>query len=287
MMNRGIQGEDIFPDDRAKIYFLTIMEEKSRNLKIRILTYCLMDNHYHLILQNTSGRLSEFMRQLNGEYGIYYRKRKGGKGYVFQNRFKSTLIQEDKYLKMGIIYVLLNPVRGGIVKFPWEYRWTSINEYYTGRASSFVDNRFVEGLFGTRKDFERLLVEWIGDNLPIRHTRFGDILGEENFINEAIRRFNRRKDNGISKRMRQDDYLFKSERDVIKEFEDRYGVKIGEINLYDKQGKALRDELLVLLKDEAGLTYSKIIDYPLFQSLKYSSLGQIYRRTKKKMKKEC
>lgn len=139
VMNRGIQGEEIFSDGRAKVYFLEIMEEKSENLKMRIFAYCLMDNHYHLILRNSSGRLSEFMKQLNGQYGIYYRKKKGGRGYVFQNRFKSTLIQKDKYLKMAILYVLLNPVRGRIVEFPWQYRWSRIGEYCRQEKSLFSE----------------------------------------------------------------------------------------------------------------------------------------------------
>jgi len=285
VMNRGIQGEKIFLDDRAKVYFLESMEEKLQNLKIRVFAYCLMDNHYHLILQNSSGRLSEFMKQLNGQYGIYYRKRKGGKGYVFQNRFKSTLIQEDKYLKMAILYVLLNPARGGVVKFPSEYRWSSIREYYAGENCLFVDNRFVEELFGERDDLERQLVEWSGSDLPIRHTRHGDILGEDRFIREAIKKFDRRKSKGRSRRMRQDDYQFKSAIQVISEFEDKRGVKIEGINLDSHQGKALRGELLVMLKDEAGLTYLQVIEYPLFQSLKYASLGQLYKRIKEKMRK--
>ena len=286
VMNRGIRGEEIFPDDRAKLYFLKTIEEKTRDLKIKIFAYCLMDNHYHLILQNSSGRLSEFMKQLNGQYAIYYRKRKGGRGYVFQNRFKSTLIQEDRYLKMTILYVLLNPVRGEIARFPWEYRWSSIGEYYTGEDSLFVDNEFVEGLFKTREDLKKLLIEWTGDDLPIRRTRFGDILGEDRFIKQSIKKFDRRKRECTSYKMRRDECSFKSIKDVIKEFEDKRGVRIGEIKLNNHQGKALRAELLVSLKDEAGLTYSKIIQHPLFQLLKYSSLGQLYKRTKARMEEE-
>ena len=285
VMNRGIQGEKIFLDDRAKVYFLESMEEKLQNLKIRVFAYCLMDNHYHLILQNSSGKLSEFMKQLNGQYGIYYRKRIGGKGYVFQNRFKSTLIQEDKYLKMAILYVLLNPVRSGVVKFTWAYRWSSISEYYTGENSLFVDNNFVEKLFETKDDLAQLLVEWTDSDLPIRHTRLGDILGEDIFVKEAIKKFDRRKSKGRSRRMRKEDYLFKSALQVISEFEDKRGVKIEGINLDSHQGEALRGELLVMLKDEAGLTYLQVIEYPLFQSLKYASLGQLYKRTKEKMRK--
>jgi len=131
-MNRGVRGEDIFLDNRGKDYFLSILKEKSKKLRIKLLAYCIMNNHYHQILQNTSDRLSSFMKQLNSQYGIYYRKKEGGKGYVFQGRYKSILIQEDRYLDMAIIYVLLSPVRAGRVSDPYNYRWSSIQDYFSG-----------------------------------------------------------------------------------------------------------------------------------------------------------
>ena len=62
------------------------------------------------------------MRQLNGQYGINYRKKKGGRGYVFQDRYKSALIQDDPYLPMSIVYVILNPLRAGLVDNPYDYK---------------------------------------------------------------------------------------------------------------------------------------------------------------------
>jgi len=70
-----------------------------------------MDNHYHLVLDNSSGKMSEYFKRLNGQYGMYYRKITGGKGYVFQGRFNSTLIEKDAYLLHSIAYLLRNPVR--------------------------------------------------------------------------------------------------------------------------------------------------------------------------------
>ena len=64
VMNRGIEGKNIFPDNTAKQYFLNILYDKSRNLKIRLLSHCVMDSHYHLTLQNSSGRLSDFMEDV-------------------------------------------------------------------------------------------------------------------------------------------------------------------------------------------------------------------------------
>ncbi|MCK4420211.1 transposase [candidate division WOR-3 bacterium] len=286
VMNKGIEGKDIFFDENAIVYFLESMKEKSNKLKMRILAYCIMPNHFHLIVQNSSGKLSAFMKQLNGQYGMYYRKKKGGRGHVFQGRFKSTLIQEDTYMRMVIIYVLLNPVRKGIVSAPRGYRWSSIGEYYSEEDSPFVDNKFLEGMFNSEEEMYKLLNEWKQKDLPIRKTRIGDILGEDVFIKESIKRFDRRRKRTKSRNMRLGDYRFRSFEEIIKEFEEEKGIKLNKISLNTHKGKQLRGELLVLLKDEGGLTYSEIVRTPVFQSLKYSSLGKLYKRALKRMKKE-
>jgi REP element-mobilizing transposase RayT len=284
VMNRGIEGKDIFFDENAIFYFLESMKEKSNKLKMRILAYCIMPNHFHLIVQNSSGKLSAFMKQLNGQYGMYYRKRKGGKGHVFQGRFKSTLIQEDAYMRMVIIYVLLNPVQKGIVRDPRAYRWSSIGEYYKEEDSPFVDNKFVEGMLSSEEEMYKLLNEWRQKDLPIRKTRIGDILGEDVFIKESIKRFDRRRKRTRSRNMRLGDYRFRSFEEIIKEFEEEKGIKLNKISLNTHKGKQLRGELLVLLRDEGGLTYREIVENPIFQSLKYSSLGKLYKRALEKRK---
>jgi REP element-mobilizing transposase RayT len=77
-MNRGHGGEKIFSGPDLKKKFIEILSETSRKLKIGNIAYCLLDNHYHLVAENSSGRLSEFFNQLNGRYGIHYRKKMGG-----------------------------------------------------------------------------------------------------------------------------------------------------------------------------------------------------------------
>ncbi len=279
-MNRSIRGEKIFFDNKSRAHFIALLEEKIDLLKQRVLAYCLMDTHYHLILQNTSGRLSDFMGQLNGQFGMYFRKRVGGAGYVFQSRFKSTLIQEDRYLQMAIIYVLLNPVRKTWVTSPWEYEWSSIGEYFKGVDSRLVDNRFVEELFETKANMKERLAEWVNIELPVSDTRFGEVVGDGDFVDSAVKRFDPRKEVGKSDGSEMDDRKFEDAARLIKCFEAEKGLKIEEIDTGNHQGKALRAELLVLLKDKAGLTYSEIVTLPLFGSLKYSSLGKLYRRAK-------
>jgi putative transposase len=282
VMNRGHGGEGIFPDSGAKTYLLDVLERRSVALRMRIFTYCVMDNHYHLILQNSSGRLSEFMKHLNGEYGAYYRRRAGGSGYVFQGRYKSTLIQEDAYMIVAVVYALLNPVRAGVVRSPWRYDWSSIGEYFDDGSDTFLDSEFVEDLFGEKSVLKDLLREWRGRDLPVKRTRLGDVLGDERFIEAAMRRFDRRKRKLESRRMRRREYDFASVERTIRGFEKRERIQISKIDVKTRAGRLQRDKLLVLLKDEAGLPYSEIIKYAPFQSLKYSSLGHLYQKMKRK-----
>ncbi|MEA1912755.1 MAG: transposase [candidate division WOR-3 bacterium] len=283
VMNRGIEGKNIFLDNKSKEYFLKLLKEKRKILKVRILAYCVMDNHYHLVLQNSSGRLSDFMRQLNGQYGINYRKKNGGRGHVFQDRYKSTLIQEDPYLSMAVVYVLLNPVRAGIIKNPYEYRWSSIGEYFKENRDKIVDNKYVEHIFQSKEVFEELLGEWSGKELPIKKTRYGEIIGREDFEQDAIKKFDRRKGKGYSRRMRKEDYIFESPEEVIEKFEQEKGIKITGIRVDTFEGKNLRSELMVRLKDIAGLKYKEIMKYSPFRPLKYSSLGKLYKRAKDRL----
>lgn len=287
VMNRGDKGEDIFGKDTLKSQFLELVQEKSKIYKIKIFAYCIMDNHFHLVLQNTSGKISDMMRVLDGQYAINYRATgtRNERGYVFQGRYTSTLISDDRYLKMAIIYVLLNPTKANIVKNPYDYRWSSINEYFTNDISDIVDNNFVENIFGDKESFNNMLKEWSNkEDLPVKETRLGKILGDDRFMIDAIKKFNRREKRGESKRMREDKFEFETPDILIKRFEQKKGVKLNNIDYCSKEGKIIRYEILRILKEQGGLSYKEIIKYKPFENLKFSSLGQIYKRGKEKNK---
>lgn len=99
-----------------------------------------MKNHVHLILKSLNGeKLSKAMRGINQGYAQYYRWKYGGIGYLWQDRFKSFVIQEGKYLLECGRYIELNPVRAGIVKEPNEYPWTSYRYYAFGEQNTLLD----------------------------------------------------------------------------------------------------------------------------------------------------
>ena len=87
--------------------------------------YCLMTNHYHLVVETPDGNLSKGMRQLNGMYTQASNRRHHRIGHYFQGRFKGILVDKESYLLELTRYVVLNPVRAGMVKHPVEYEWSS------------------------------------------------------------------------------------------------------------------------------------------------------------------
>lgn len=284
LMNRGINGEPIFKAATDKECFTDLLDKFSKLLKVRILAYCLLDNHYHLVLQNTSGNMSEFAKRLNGNYGNYYRKMYGGRGYVFQSRYKSTAVQEDSYLIMSLLYLFLNPVRAGIVADPFSYHWSSIHELFNESMTvKICDTDFVESLFGCRETLVASLNDWKNRELPVDANRFGEFLGDHTFDGKCEQRFSRRKEKLPEKRKERKrifDQYFRSPGDVIREFEEEMGFRFGRTSRHSLEFKRLRGELLVRLKDTCGLKYFEIKCFPIFEDLKSSSMGQLYKRTK-------
>jgi putative transposase len=177
-VNRGHNRERILFGDESKKIFLNLLAEMSKKMKIRVLAYCLMDNHYHLVIQNSSGRMADFFKLLNGEYGIDYRRRHGGCGYVFHGRYKSTLIQDEGYLLMAISYVLGNPVRARLANDFLEYPWSSTTDYFKKDATTWLDGKLVEALYGTAEKMREHVRGWQGKKaeLPILHTELGPLL---------------------------------------------------------------------------------------------------------------
>jgi REP element-mobilizing transposase RayT len=282
-MNRGYDGNDIFAGNKNKSHFLDYLEDSANKMHIRLFAYCIMNNHYHLVLENSSGRMSDFLKLLNGQYGMYYRKMEGGKGYVFQSRFKSTLIENDAYLIQSIRYLLQNPVRAGIVEHADSYIWSSAHYYFSDQQQDIVDAEYVNQLFGNQTqlfgDFESA-----GNKaLPVRRTKHGEIMGSDAFMGIARQRHNRRtrpteQSPGIQ---RKDDQCFEPIEKVFREFKSIHGIEADNIDTTNWEGKRLRGELMVLLKEKAGLTYKDIGEFTAFSDLSFKSLSGLYRRSKK------
>lgn len=123
--SRGDRREPIFDDDQDRRSFLTTLEQVVNRFNWVCHAWCLMDNHYHLLIQTPDGNLSRGMRQLNGVYTQASNRRHGRVGHLFQGRFKAILVDGDAYLLELTRYVVLNPVRAGMVNNPADWPWSS------------------------------------------------------------------------------------------------------------------------------------------------------------------
>lgn len=142
--SRGDRREPIFEDDADRQAFVGIVALALNRFDACALAFCLMGNHYHLVLHTRQANLSALMRQINGVYTQAYNRRHAKVGHLFQGRFKAILVDRDAYLLEVCRYVDLNPVRAAIVADPAQWPWSSYRAH-TGltAAPSWLDTSAV------------------------------------------------------------------------------------------------------------------------------------------------
>ena len=123
--SRGDRREDIFFDDTDRAALLDVMAQGMARFDAQVLAYCLMGNHYHLVLHTRRANLSALMRHVNGVSTQAFNRRHGKVGHLYQGRFKAILVDREAYLLEVCRYVELNPVRAGMVTAPQDWAWSS------------------------------------------------------------------------------------------------------------------------------------------------------------------
>ena len=152
VMSRSIRKEKIYrtPPDREK--FLSYLGKATKLFSISIHTYCLMDTHYHLLVETPYANLGPAMQWINVSYAMFFNRRLGRHGHLFQGRYKAILIEADAYLKHLSRYIHLNPVRAKMVTRPGDYHWSSYCAYIGKKhAPEFLVTDKLLKQFGHRK----------------------------------------------------------------------------------------------------------------------------------------
>jgi REP element-mobilizing transposase RayT len=126
---RGINKQDIFEDDEDYEKFLQVVQQYKEKSVYQIYAYCLMGNHMHLLLKVGQEPLAQIMRRICGSYVYWYNWKYKRIGNLFQGRFKSEPVENDKYFLTVLRYIHQNPVKAGIEKDVVNYKWSSYNEY--------------------------------------------------------------------------------------------------------------------------------------------------------------
>jgi len=127
VINRGNGRSEIFHKPGDYEAFVDLIERAKARHELRVFAFCIMPNHFHMILQpSTTTVLSEFMQWLMTSHVRRYHSHYGGSGHIWQGRFKSFPIQRDEHLVAVLRYVLQNPVRAGLTKSAREWKWSSV-----------------------------------------------------------------------------------------------------------------------------------------------------------------
>jgi putative transposase len=245
--SRGNAKMPIFDDDGDRECFIDILDDAVKRFNWLVHAYCLMDNHYHLLVEAVDGILSKGMRHLNGVYTQGFNRRHDRVGHTFQGRFQSILVNRESHLLELCRYVVLNPVRAGIVKQVGQYRWSS----YRATAGleekpEFLTVDWILSQFDMKKAeahtaYREFVDAGIGGAPPWNELKGQSILGDREFeekLKPALRN-----------------------KSALKEISrvDRFALRPSLENIFlTMQGKMERNELIRKAHIDYGYTLSEI-----------------------------
>ena len=186
VMIRGNDRNDIFIDEEDKIKFIDIVCEKNKEKQFILYGFCIMDNHAHLVLNEDKDKLDKLMKRINTSYAYYFNKKYKRIGHVFQDRFKSETIDNDKHLLCAIRYIHNNPIKACMKENLYEYRWSSYNYYINRKCymKNMVEKDFVLKIFSKSEDRAiELFKEFSIQKNENKFIEFDDKINTESEIN--------------------------------------------------------------------------------------------------------
>lgn len=195
--SRGNERKSVFRSRRDREKFLQYLESASERYGAVIHVYCLMDNHYHLLVETPQGNLSQIMQHINGAYTTYFNVNRRRSGHLFQGRYKSILVQADAYALELSRYIHLNPVRAEMAARPDEYEWSSYISYSSDEekpgwlATDLILGHLHDQHSVAKQQYRSFVESLIGiaHRNPLSDALRSTILGTLDFVNEIRERF--------------------------------------------------------------------------------------------------
>jgi putative transposase len=189
--SRGDRRENIYETDEDRQGFLSLLARVCETYNWTCHAYCLMSNHYHLLVETPDANLSKGMRQLNGVYTQDFNRRNHCCGHVFQGRYKSVLVEKEGYLLELTRYIVLNPVRAGMVQRAQDWPWSSFPATIgLVKKPDWLQDEWLLSAFGKNKtDAIKHYMIFVIDGMnhasvwaDLKHQIY---LGDERFINSV------------------------------------------------------------------------------------------------------
>ena len=160
LYHRGAYQHEIFMDKNDCKYFLRKLFQYKEKWEIRTLCYCLMPNHYHLFVQQTTSdkTISHFISELSNAFTKGMNKKYKRKGVLFESKVKSKWIEDETYFKWVIKYILENPVKAGLAKNVVDYEFSSAKEIFGLSERTITDVKALLNYFGSIEDLEKFIL---------------------------------------------------------------------------------------------------------------------------------
>ncbi|MBN1898516.1 MAG: transposase [Spirochaetes bacterium] len=199
VLNRGNNKKEIFLNDHDYSYFLKCINSTMKKYPFILNAFVLMPNHFHMLIETTSYKLSEIIKSVLTKYSLFFNKKYDEVGHVFQGRYHSFIVQKEKYMLQLIRYIHQNPVRAGIVRKIEEWKWSSYFEFMKENSRVKINMEILQN-FGKDyksqiKEFKYFLMKEVDIiELPKFNFKF-PILGDKNFqdrMNKNVKELRRK-----------------------------------------------------------------------------------------------
>ena len=237
IMIRGNERKSLFLDDDDRERFVDILYEKKKKGEYELFAYCLMDNHVHLLIKEGKDEIARIMKRINTSYAYYFNKKYKRIGHVFQDRYKSEVIENEGYLLAAVRYIHNNPVKAGLTRDALGYRWSSYRAYLSRRV---YDNNIVD---------TKTILQIFSENEETARKKFMEFTSQESYHHfiEYV------------EEEQQDKKIILSYKDA-KEFVQRFleGRKLTKGALKERINAGIRNELIKTLKDSSTLSIREI-----------------------------
>jgi len=261
--SRGNARQTIFLDEEDFTDFLTILGQVTRRYHFLLHSYCLMHNHYHLLIETPEGNLARGMRQLNGIYTQHVNKRHQRVGHILQGRYKSILIDKENYLLELSRYIALNPVRANLVEDPKDWPWSAYPQLIgCNQKIPCLSTDWILAQFGPERKaaieaYQEFVLSGIDVGSPLEKVKGQLFLGPENFMDQIKHLIH--------------------EQESLSEIpkKQRYAARPSLHEIFQGKDKKAKEEQMYQAYQEYGYTLKDIAEY---LGMHYTTVSKIIKR---------
>ena len=273
--SRGNRKKRIFYTDKDRSAFLEKLNKTFNKHSAVCYAYCLMDNHYHLLIKTPRANISQAMHYLNTSYTNRFKAAHYITGSILQGRYKSILVDEDSYGIVLSAYIHLNPLRAGIVEDLREYKWSSYLNYVKENkrvvdslSTKFILNQFSKDLKESRKLYKKYVKENENIKDPLKGSFKGMVLGSREYFEDILKKIGivgKKREIPETRRIN-----IKTSGEIIRAIEKKYKISKKDI-IEKKKGNVYRKLSMYLIKKHTDLKLEQIGD---LYEMDYTAVSQ-------------